>query len=166
VSASRLAERIRPRYADVVVARDEVILVVEREDLRATLSSLRDDPELSFDMLSCISGTDWPDRAPRFWLAYDLLSTRHLHRLRVKVGLDEADPRVPSVTDLFPGANWHEREVFDFFGVTFDGHPDLARILMPDDWEGHPLRKTEGLGGVDTLYKGGAFIPPVDERTG
>jgi NADH-quinone oxidoreductase subunit C len=83
----------------------------------------------------------------------------------VKVGLPEEDPRVPSVSDLFPTAVFQEREVFDLFGVSFDGHPDLRRILMPEGWEGHPLRKTEELGGVDTQYKG-AFIPPVDKRTG
>jgi NADH-quinone oxidoreductase subunit C len=71
---------------------------------------------------------------------------------------------VPSVTTLFPTADWHERETWDLFGVVFDGHPDLDRILLPSDWEGHPLRKDEELGGVGTSYKG-AFIPPVDERT-
>jgi NADH-quinone oxidoreductase subunit C len=82
----------------------------------------------------------------------------------VKVGLHEDDLHVPSVTGLFPTADWHERETFDFYGVVFDGHPDLRRILLPDDWEGWPLRKTEELGGVDTRYHG-AFIPPVDRRT-
>jgi NADH-quinone oxidoreductase subunit C len=82
----------------------------------------------------------------------------------VKVGLAADDPHVPSVTALFPTADWHEREVWDLFGLVFDGHPDLVRILLPDDWEGHPLRKDEELGGVETRYHG-AFIPPVDERT-
>jgi NADH-quinone oxidoreductase subunit C len=86
------------------------------------------------------------------------------HRMRVKVGLPEDDAHVPTVTELFPTANWHEREVFDLFGIVFDGHPDLTRILLPDDWEGYPLLKTEELGGVDTRFKG-AFIPPVDTRT-
>ena len=70
---------------------------------------------------------------------------------------------MPSLTPLYPAADWHEREAFDFFGVIFDGHPELTRILLPDDWEGYPLRKTEELGGVNTRYKG-AFIPPVDKR--
>ena len=70
---------------------------------------------------------------------------------------------VPSVTPMFPTADWHERETYDMFGITFDGHPDLRRILMPDDWVGHPLLKTEELGGVDTAFRG-AFMPPVDRR--
>jgi NADH-quinone oxidoreductase subunit C len=87
----------------------------------------------------------------------------HRHRLRVKVGLPEGDERIASVTSLFPTANWHEREVYDLFGIVFEGHPDLRRIMLPEGWDGHPLRKTEELGGVDTPYRG-AFIPPVDKR--
>ena len=128
------------------------------------LAALRDDGDLSFDSLSSLTVVDWPERTPRFWVAYELYSMAHRHRLRVKVGLPAEDPRVPSVTPMFPTANWHEREAWDFFGVVFDGHPDLVRILLPDDWDGFPLRKTEELGGVDTLYHG-AFIPPVDRRT-
>jgi NADH-quinone oxidoreductase subunit C len=85
------------------------------------------------------------------------------HRLRVKVGCDEGDATVPSVTGLFPTANWHERETFDFYGIDFAGHPDLTRILLPADWEGHPLRKDEPLGGVPTWFHG-ATMPPIDER--
>ncbi|MGZ4132980.1 MAG: NADH-quinone oxidoreductase subunit C, partial [Actinomycetota bacterium] len=88
-----------------------------------------------------------------------------MHRLRVKVGLREADAHVPSVTGLFPTANWHERETYDFYGIVFDGHPRLVRMLLPDDWEGHPLLKTEELGGVMTRYKG-ALVPPIDRRGG
>jgi NADH-quinone oxidoreductase subunit C len=82
----------------------------------------------------------------------------------VKVGLSDDDPTVPSITPLYPTANWHEREVYDFFGIGFEGHPSLTRILLPDDWEGYPLRKDEELGGVDTRFHG-AFHPPVDTRT-
>ncbi len=144
--------------------RDEVTVFLDREELLPGLRSLREDPDLAFDFLSSLTATDWPGREPRFWVVYELLSMPHRHRLRVKVGLSEADAHVPSVSSLFPTADWHEREAYDFYGVVFDGHPDLRRILLPDDWEGWPLRKDEELGGVPTRYHG-AFIPPVDRRT-
>ncbi len=166
MSVERVAERLeREQYIDTLVARDEVTTIVEPDRLIVTVEWLRDEAELSFDSLSDITCTDRPEREPRFWLAYHLYSTAHRHRVRLKVGLPAADPAAPTVTSLFPAAAWMEREVFDMMGVTFDGHPDLHRILMPEDWEGHPQRKTESLGGVPTRYKG-AFIPPVDERIG
>ena len=164
MSATGVAERVRALYPDVVVARDEASVSLGREDLLAALESFRADPALRLDFLSSVTATDWPGRDPRFWLVYELSSNDLRHRLRVKVGLHEDDLHVPSVTGLFPTADWHERETFDFYGVVFDGHPDLRRILLPDDWQGWPLRKTEELGGVDTRYHG-AFIPPVDRRT-
>ena len=126
---------------------------------------LRDDPDLSLGFLSSVTATDWPESNPRFWVVYELRSIEHHHRARVKVGVFEADPHVPSVTGMFPTANFYERETFDFFGIVFDGHPDLTRILLPEDWEGFPLRKTEELGGVNTRYHG-AFVPPIDTRLG
>jgi NADH-quinone oxidoreductase subunit C len=164
VIAGDLAERVSAISRDVVITRDEVTAYAEPDELLGMLAALRDDGDLSFDSLSSLTVVDWPERTPRFWVAYELYSMVHRHRLRVKVGLPAEDPRVPSVTQMFPTANWHEREAWDFFGVVFDGHPDLVRILLPDDWDGFPLRKTEELGGVDTLYHG-AFIPPVDRRT-
>ncbi len=159
-----LAVRLQGRVPDVTVARGETTLVVDRTQLPAVLEELRTDGELAFDFLSSVTATDWPGRVPRYWVSYELGSTRHHHRLRVKVGLAEDDARLPSVTSLFPTADWHERETFDLYGIVFDDHPHLSRILLPDGWEGHPLRKTEELGGVDTRYKG-AFVPPVDRRT-
>jgi NADH-quinone oxidoreductase subunit C len=164
MNAADLAARIRDRFDDVLVARDEVTVVVDRDALVDALVRLRDRPDLSFGFLSSLTATDHPGREPRFWVVYELRSVEHAHRMRLKVGLPSDDPHVPSVTALFPTANWHEREVWDLFGLVFDGHPDLDRILLPDDWEGHPLRKDEALGGVETRYHG-AFIPPVDERT-
>ena len=161
--AEEIAAHVRDGFPDVLVARDEVTVVVDRDDLAATFPALRDDPLLSFDFLSSVSATDWPGQDPRFWVTYELRSMSAMHRLRVKVGVPQDDPRLPSVTGTFPTANWHEREIFDFFGIAFDGHPDLTRILMPDDWEGFPLRKDEELGGVNTRYHG-AFIPPIDRR--
>ena len=164
MKAPELAARIREGFRDVLLARDEVIVVVGRDELVDALVRLRDQPDLSFGFLSSITATDHPGREPRFWVVYELRSVEHVHRLRLKVGLPGDDPLVPSVTPLFPTANWHEREVWDLFGIVFEGHPDLDRILLPDDWEGHPLRKDEELGGVGTQYHG-AFIPPVDERS-
>jgi NADH-quinone oxidoreductase subunit C len=164
VRVDDLAAKVRARHPDVVVARGEAMVVVEREELLETLAALRDDPALELDFLSSVTATDWPDRDPRFWISYELSSLAYHHRLRVQVGLRQDDPNVPSVVGLFPTANWHERETYDFYGIIFDGHPDLRRILLPDGWRGWPLRKDEELGGVDTSYKG-AFIPPVDKRS-
>jgi NADH-quinone oxidoreductase subunit C len=164
VDATALAERLRPAYPDAVLARDEVTIVVDRERLSEVLRELRDDPDLAFDALSDLSCTDWPGREPRIWMAYHLYSLGHHHRVRVKVGLLGDDLTVPSVVPLFPTADWHEREVYDFFGVIFDGHPDLRRIELPEGWQGHPLRKDHPLGGVITRYKQGAVILPPDQR--
>ena len=164
MNAAGIAERVRTSFPDVVVARDEASVIVGRGELLGALGSFRDDPELGLDFLSSVTANDQPGRDPRFWVVYELSSTEHHHRLRVKVGVSEDDPHVPSVTGSFRTADWYERETYDFFGIVFDGHPDLRRILLPDDWEGWPLRKTEELGGVDTRFHG-AFIPPVDRRT-
>ena len=160
-----LAERVRALFPDVLVARDEATLTLDRGELLGAIEALRDDPQIRLDFLSSVTATDRPGRAPRFWVAYELYSLEHRHRLRVKVGLAEDDAVVPSLFGLFPTADWLERETFDLYGIVFEDHPDLRRILLPDDWEGWPLRKTEDLGGVNTRYRGGAFIPPVDRRT-
>jgi NADH-quinone oxidoreductase subunit C len=164
VNPAEIASRVRTRLADAVVARGEVTVVVAREELLEALAFLREDPELQLDFLSSVTATDHPGVNPRFWVVYELKSVAHHHRLRVKIGLAEDDARLPSVVSMFPTANWHERETWDFYGIAFDGHPDLTRILLPDDWDGFPLRKTEELGGVNTRFHG-AFIPPVDTRT-
>ncbi len=159
-----IAERLRTRFDDVLLARDEVIVVVEPDGARDAVVALRDDPELRLGFLSFVTATHHPGAVPEYWVVYELRSTDLHHRVRVKAGVSGDEPRLPTISDLFTTADWHEREVFDFFGVEFDGHPDLTRILMPDEWVGHPLRKTEELGGVATRYHG-AFIPPVDKRT-
>ena len=164
MNPAELAERVGVRFSDVVVARGEATAFADRGGLLAALAFLRDEDDLAFDLLSSVTATDWPGRTPRFWVAYELASTIHHHRLRVKVAVPEDDARVPSVVGLWPTADWLERETFDFYGIVFDNHPDLRRILLPDGWDGHPLRKTEELGGVNTRYRG-AFIPPIDRRT-
>jgi NADH-quinone oxidoreductase subunit C len=165
VSPEEIAGRLRERFADVLVARGEVTVLVAPADVTGALAWLRDDEDLALDALMCLTATHHPGAVPAIWVVYELRSTRHRHRVRVKAGLPQDDtPRISSVTPMFPTANWQEREVFDLYGVRFEGHPDLTRILMPDEWEGHPLLKTEELGGVTTRYRG-AFIPPVDQRT-
>jgi NADH-quinone oxidoreductase subunit C len=163
VSPAELAERLGERFEDMLVARGEVTVTIGRDDVAEVLTLLRDDPQLRLTFLSDLSCTDWPGRDPRIWMAYHLSSPGLGHRVRVKAGLPQEDLRIASVASLHITANWQEREAFDLYGVTFDGHPDLRRIILPDEWEGHPMRKDEPLGGVPTQYKG-AFVPPPDER--
>jgi NADH-quinone oxidoreductase subunit C len=119
--------------------------------MMAALRHLREAPDAAFDFCSDVTATDWPPRTEaRFDLVYCLYSTRHRHRVRVKVRVGELQP-VPSVTDIWPAANWLEREVYDMFGVGFTGHPDRRRILMPDDWQGFPQRKDYPLEGPGEL---------------
>src|SRR5438093_568581 len=158
-----LGRRVGERAPDVLVARGEVTAIVDRDELLDTLGWLRNHRDLAFDFLSSIAATHWPGADPAFWVDYELRSIALRHRLRVKVGLRAGDERIPSVTALFPTANWHERETFDFYGIVFEGHPGLTRILLPEDWEGFPLRKDESLGGVPTWFRG-ATMPPIDER--
>ena len=121
-------------------------VVVPAERLLEVVHFLRDDAACEFDYCSDVTATDWPPREKRFDVIYCLYSTRNRHRLRVKVRAGENDP-VPSVCGLWPAANWLEREVYDQFGVNFTDHPDLRRILMPDEWQGHPQRKDYPLEG-------------------
>ena len=125
-------------------------IVVPVAQLLGVARHLRDAPDAAFDCCSDVTATDWPPRAERFDVVYCLYSTRHRHRIRVKVRAAELQP-VPSVTGIWSGANWLEREVFDMFGVNFTGHPDRRRILMPEDWQGYPQRKDYPLEGPGEL---------------
>lgn len=121
--------------------RNELSIYIERTAIHDAARLLRDDPELRFSFLSDITCVDWYPAEPRFEVVYHILSMSRKERVRLKVKLDGRDPHVESLTSLWPGANFFEREVFDLFGVQFEGHPYLRRIMMPEDWEGHPLRK-------------------------
>jgi NADH-quinone oxidoreductase subunit C len=125
-------------------------IIVPVERLLDILGHLRDAPDAAFDLCSDLTATDWPPRGERFDVIYCLYSTRLRHRIRVKTKAGEHQP-VPSVTRLWPSANWLEREVFDMFGVNFVGHPDRRRILMPEDWQGFPQRKDYPLEGPGEL---------------
>jgi len=147
-----------------VVHRGEITFHVRREDLLATARHLRDDPRLRFELLSGVSGVHYPDDAgAELHVVHHLLSMTHNRRIRLEVSVPDSDPHLPSVVEIYPTADWHERETWDMFGIVFDGHPALTRILMPDDWPGHPQRKDYPLGGIPVEYKGGT-IPPPDQR--
>lgn len=187
LAPDELAERIRARFAEVTtdVARGELTVFASPGQVLDLLAFCRDDEAFDCTLLADLSGVHWPGgeqvverqvsttgwpeyRVSReqgvIEVSYILRSLRRRHWLRVAVATDDRDPRLPSATGLFPTANFHEREVYDFFGVVFEGHPNPTRILMPDDWVGHPHRKDYPLGGVDVPYHGGTFIPPPDER--
>jgi NADH-quinone oxidoreductase subunit C len=125
-------------------------IVVGASRLLEVAAHLRSAPGAEFDACSDVTATDWPPRSPRFDLIYCLYSTRLHHRVRLKVRVADGDA-APSVSGVWPGASWLEREVFDLFGIPFEGHPDLRRILMPDDWQGHPQRKDYPLEGPGEL---------------
>jgi NADH-quinone oxidoreductase subunit C len=109
--------------------------------------------DVGFNVFADLCGVDYLHRKPRFEVVLNLLSHEHVCRLRIRVGVPAADPTVPSITEIFPGANFYEREAFDLFGIVFSGHPDLTRIVLPDDWEGYPLRKDYGVGSVPVRFK-------------
>jgi NADH-quinone oxidoreductase subunit C len=121
--------------------RGELTLWIRRPFIRDLIALLRDDAELKFDYLTDITCVDWYPLEPRFEVVYHLLSLPNKNRVRLKVKLSGDDPKLESVVSEFPSANFYEREVFDLFGVHFEGHPYLRRLMMPEDWEGHPLRK-------------------------
>jgi NADH-quinone oxidoreductase subunit C len=146
--AETALEKLQENFADTFFEarrfRDELTVYVPRENIVEAATFLRD--QLQYSYLADLTGNDWPDRDPRFEVIYQLYSLESHTRLRLKVRVPENDCTCPSVTGVWGTANWHEREVFDLFGVTFSGHPDLRRILMPVEWEGHPLRQDYAIG--------------------
>ncbi len=142
----------------------ELTVYVPREDLREVVRTLRDDPYLRFEVIMSISGVHYPQEVgAELHAVYHLLSYTHNRRLRLEVTCPDDDRHIPSVVETYPMADYDERETWDMFGIIFDGHPSLTRILMPDDWAGHPQRKDYPLGGIDVEYKG-ATIPAPDTR--
>jgi NADH-quinone oxidoreductase subunit C len=161
-----LAERKIPAEAilQTTVDRGEITFYVAREHLPAIAKTLRDDGGLRFELLSSVSGVDYGVDVPqRLHAVYHFTSLTYRRRIRLEVTLDVEDAHVPSLVETYPTADWQEREAWDMFGIVFDGHPALTRILMPDDWDGHPQRKDYPLGGIPVEYKG-AEIPPPDQR--
>src|SRR3954470_11173095 len=151
-----LGEYVAASLGEVVLDRGtaygELTILVQGDAIARVLTFLRDDPRCLFRSLMDLCGADYPGREKRFDVVYHLLSYRHNQRIRVKVQTDEVTP-VPSVIEVFPTANWFEREAYDLYGVLFSGHPDLRRILTDYGFEGHPLRKDFPLTGfVEVRY--------------
>ncbi len=153
----------RENVLRVEVAFGELTLHVKPAAVREVCQVLRDDPNLRFELLSSVSGVDYPDQPDRLHSVYHLTSMTYRRRLRVEAAVSVENPHLPSVCAVYPTADFQEREAYDMFGIVYDGHPALTRILMPDDWVGHPQRKDYPLGGIPVEYKG-ASIPPPDER--
>jgi NADH-quinone oxidoreductase subunit C len=149
MNLDNLRARFGTALGEPATFRGETSLTVDRGGIVALCEFLRDDDALAFDFLADLCGVDRHPAEPRFEVVYHLYSVRHGHRLRLKVALGEEDPVVDSVTAVWETADWHERECFDLFGIRFRNHPDLRRILLPDDFEGHPLRKDFPLEGTD-----------------
>lgn len=160
-------EEAYPHFGDaierVVVDRGELTLHVKPSRIAEVCQVLRDDEGLRFELLSSVSGVDYPAEERRLHAVYHLTSMTYRRRIRLECAVTTENPHLPSVTAVYPTADWQEREAWDMFGIIFDGHPNLTRILMPDDWDGFPQRKDYPLGGVPIEYKG-VEIPPPDQR--
>jgi NADH-quinone oxidoreductase subunit C len=161
-------ERAYPDFNDaiekVVVDRGELTLHIKSEKLFDVAKKLRDTDSLRFEMCMGVNGVHYPeDKGREFHAVYPLLSITHNRRIRLEVSVPESNPHIPSLVEVWGGNNWHERETWDMFGIIFDGHPGLTRILMPDDWQGHPQRKDYPLGGIPVEYKG-ADVPDPSQR--
>ena len=138
---ARLLDSIGTAVQNAKFDRDELTIWIDRSSIREACAILRDDADCPFNYLSDLTCVDWYPSEPRFEVVYHLLSITKKERVRLKARLDGSSPALESVTSVWPSANFYEREVFDLFGVRFTGHPNLKRVMMPDDWEGHPLRK-------------------------
>jgi NADH-quinone oxidoreductase subunit C len=161
-------ERAYPDFADaierVVVDRGELTLHIKVSRLVEVSMILRD--KLKFEMCLGVSGVNYPDDKGReLHAVYPLLSMTNNQRIRLEVSVPDSNPHIPSLVEVWAGNNWNERETFDMFGIIFDGHPGLTRILMPDDWQGHPQRKDYALGGIPVEYKGATTPPPNERRS-
>ena len=161
-------ERAYPLFSDaiekVVVDRGELTLFIKRDRLFDVAKILRD--QLKFEMCIGVSGAHYPSEVGReLHTVYSLLSITRNQRIRLEVCVSEKDSHMPSLVEVWAGANWHERETYDMFGIIFDNHPGLTRILMPDDWAGFPQRKDYPLGGIEIEYKGATVPAPSQRRS-
>ncbi|MBI5408958.1 MAG: NADH-quinone oxidoreductase subunit C [Nitrospirae bacterium] len=153
--ANKLRDKFPLDVADITSFRDQVFVSVKRERITDICRYLNEDQDIRMDYLADVCGVDYPEKKFRFEVIYNLYSLKHRHRLIVKALVPEDNPYIDSVVPIWSGANWHEREACDMYGIVFNGHPDLRRILMPEDWEGFPQRKDYPLKGPEGReYKG------------
>lgn len=149
-------ELLRSKLGDGFLALEEghgeLVAVVDPSSIVMGCKVLHDDPDLRFDLLTCLTAVDYFPDEPRFSVVYRLYSTRENVWVGLRASLPGTNPVIPTIESVFPAANWHEREVFDMFGIEFEGHTDQRRILMPADWEGHPLRKDYPLGYEEVQF--------------
>lgn len=149
--AKVIEEKFPGQVLGTVTHAGQVGVKLSRDKIRDICLFLRDEPSVKMDHLADLTAVDYStypgDPGPRFEVVYNLISTVHRHRIRLKVRLTEEDPRIDTVSSVWNTANWHERETYDLMGIQFNGHPDLRRILLPEDWEGYPLRKEYPLKG-------------------
>ncbi len=164
--------RVRERFGDALLKvkedRGETFLCVQREKIAEVIQFLKEDPELDYSYFSECVGADYlgwkfaRDFAERFEVIYNLMSLKHSSRIFVKVGVDEGQT-VPTCKHIFLGAEYPEREIWDLFGIVFEGNEQAERFLLPEDWVGFPLRKDEPLGGEDVVFHGGTEGPAVED---
>lgn len=137
-----IINKIKEKFADSIEKIElnvlQPFIVIKKEKLKEIAEFLYSEKELAFNYLMCLSGVDWRDYLE---VVYHLYSFEHNHKIILKVKIEKNNPKVSSISSIWKTANWHEREAYDLFGIIFEGHPDLRRILLPEDWEGYPLRK-------------------------
>jgi NADH-quinone oxidoreductase subunit C len=150
--ANRIKEKFPEEVLEFVRYLDQVSVTVKKDRIADLCRYLHDNPDLYFDYLVDLCGVDYIEKRPRFEVVYNLYSIKYRHRIRLKAVVPEEDLNIDSVMPVWTGANWHERETYDMYGINFKGHPDLRRILLPEDWEGYPLRKDYPLKGTEKEY--------------
>jgi NADH-quinone oxidoreductase subunit C len=152
VMNEKVLAKLKARYADAVLEanefRAELTIIILKERIVDVCRFLKEDEELSFDLLADLCGIDMNTPENRFGVVYNLYSLKNKHRIRLKTFTEGENPKVPTVTGVWSTANWHERETYDMFGIVFEGHPDLRRMYMPDEFEYYPLRKEFPLMGI------------------
>ncbi len=164
---AEIAEKIKENFPDEVIEikdfRDQVSVIVKKDRIFDICRYLHDEPALYFDHLQDLCGVDYHGKKePRFEVVYSLYSVRYRNRIRIRAQVPADNTSIKTVTPIWAGANWHERECFDMFGIVFKGHPDLRRILLPEDWEGHPLRKDYPLKGPEFEKDWPGFVEVIN----